>query len=447
MTMRLPTSEAVAAGPLGQTVSPRLIISPAITPSGLTVATMRRLLPLCVIVGLALFLRAWDVGAPFESSDQACMPHEIRHSYGIKWVFAHRYGPAISLLLRGTAEIYSRLGLPMRESSYRWPVILVSIAQVVMTYPLLRRMRCGYKTSLAGALCCALLPTAVTDARFTWAWGYLTVWTCTGMVALWATLAYFDDRRPWQLGLAGCALLVHCLSNCWSFGLPVTLAVAWWWTLKGQKAARTDSVPHKRLSVYHTMIAFVLPCLIAVVFILGVWWWTHGGPLGRLLAKHQSGTAGLNLDQLTRWPNIWISQLGYVFGVIAAAGLLLGSLQCWYRDRRGLLAVWALTAMAPMILLADWDHVGYVAAYFIDSVYAAGLLGIIVLAALYRRLANYPKAQGATILFSAAAIAHLGIGTVDDSLNGGKVTAFTGIQNGWARLERNSGIKAASWYV
>lgn len=212
-------------------------------------ARFRAVAPAATVVlvsALAVITRAAYMNAPFSSSDQAAMPYMIRHFFGLQWLFAHDYGPAVAVLLRGFAEVVSRLGLAHGEAVARLRVVVIGVAQVGLTYPLSRRLRCGRMEALAGVVCVAVLPTLVTDSRYPW--GYLTISLFFGTTALWATLAYLDDRRTWQLLVAGLALTVHCLSNCYAFALPLTLLAVWiqairrgWlgmWALAGSNGCR-----------------------------------------------------------------------------------------------------------------------------------------------------------------------------------------------------------------
>ncbi len=420
--------------------------APAVPPPRAGIATRRRTAragAVLLLLLLAVLLRAWNIGAIFASSDQVAAAYLVRHSFGIKWLFAHDYGPVLAVLQRSFAEVLSRLHLPIAEASARVPVMIVSVAQVVITLPLLRRFRCPRSDALVGALCCAVLPTLVTDGHY--AWGYLTIWLFTGSLALWATLAWFDDRRPWQLVTAACALLAHCLSNCYAFALPLTLAVAWVAALRNRRQG--DPGRPARPAIRWAVIGFLLPCLAALTVIYLSWRWTDGGQLGRLIAKHRGGTTRWQAGQFAEWARAWIGQFGYLFGAVAGLGMIFGGLLIARRDRRGLLAIWAWAGALPLVFFVTPWTVGYPGSYLIEAIYGAGLLGTLLICSTCRRLAAHSRARAGVAAAGVLALCHMGIGGADDCLAGGRLARYTGVHTGWGNVQPDTGIKAASWYV
>jgi len=402
------------------------------------------------IVSLALSIRAWDIGAAYVSGDQTIMPYLVRHSYGVEWIFARSYGPVTAVVHRAFGEIVSRLGLPISEMVERLPVLLIGFGQVLMTFPLLRRLRYSRGEAMVGMLCCAVLPTLVTDTRLTWAWGYLSIWLLAGTVALWATLAYFDDRddrRTWQLLVAACALGAHCLSNTYAFALPATLIVAW--AVVWLAHRRAEERPGRSAALRSTVIGLVLPCTAALTVIVLCWGYTGRtgrGQIGYLLLKCRLGTAGLQWDQLAQLPRMWAGQFGYLFGLIAAVSMVFLP-RADASDRRRLLVVWAWLGLLPVWLLADWDRIGYSSAYFIEVAYASGLLGTMLICSAYRRLTGHRALRVGVAAIGGLALAHLATGTVDDCLGRGRLAGFTGILNEPPELKEDVGAKAAGWYV
>ncbi|MBI4582362.1 MAG: hypothetical protein HY718_21890 [Planctomycetes bacterium] len=401
---------------------------------------------LAVVLVLALPLRLWGIHAPFESSDQAEMANLVLFSGGVRWIFAHAYGPVLAILAKVWAEAAVRLGWPLTESVFRSLTTLLDLAQVLVTWPLMRRLGCTRRQALAGMVCCAVLPAMVSNAHF--AWSHMSAWLLTGAVALWATLAYCEDRRRWQLVLAGGALTAHCLSSAIAFGLPMTLLVVWIarWRRRAEQAKPVGA----RVYGWEFVVGFVLPCLAALAIIFGSWLWTGGGQLGHLIAKFSAGHGGWRWGQIVRLPGMWIDLFGYLFGVIAAAGLLHAT--CSWRtsrtaDRRGLLAMWAWSSLVPFMLVADWDHIGYVGGYVIETVYCAALLGMLLACELYGRLARRPRLRAATAAVSVLAVGHLAFGAIDACLAGGRWSALTGVSVPWGTLRPDTGIKAAGWYV
>ncbi len=414
-----------------------------------------RLVPVMLIGSVGALIRFWKLGATFESSDQGTMANLIHHAYGIRWIIAHAYGPAVPILERVFSELFSWLGIPSGEAACRFPVALVSLLQVLITYPFLRRAGAAAREALCGTLCAALLPTLVCDAHF--AWGYLTVFLFTGTVALWATMTWLDERRPLQLVIAGAALCLHCLSNVFALGLPMTLLFAWIVFLRGGGGKRqadrgTQASPIScRLSA--PALGFLIPCLAALGFMFLSWSWTGQGQIGRLLMKQHHGALGSRLHQLLQLPAFWSTQFGYLFSAVAAFGLIWG----WFQlsrprsGRLGLVALWAGIAAFPLVLLTDWVAMGYpdsyLGAYFIEVVYGAGILGGVLMWRSLQLTISSKFARRVAISAVAAVIMVLGIGTADECLFGGTLAHLTGVHTGWGNVRPDTGIKAAGFYV
>lgn len=396
------------------------------------------LLPMGFILASACLLRAWGLGAPFASSDQVSMPYFVRHGYGIKWLFAHSYGPVPAVLLRSFAELASWFRLPIGEMASRLPIAMVSVAQVMLTCPLMRRMWCSPNLAVLGSLICALLPPLVTDGHY--AWGYLTIWLFLGTLSLWATLAYLDDRRGWQLFLASLSLLGHCLSNCFAFGLPLTLPAIW------VVAIRRAGSDRNKL-IRGALMGFVMPCTIAAGVIIASWLWTGQGQIGRLLAKQDAGVMGWSAAGILSWSAIWLEQFGYLFVVPATAGLIYGLVLAVRGRRAGLLALWAGGSLLPLVLLSNPSAIGYPGAYLLEAVFAAGMLAVALAGFLYQRLAQRRAMRAAIAGSLALSTLHLGAGAVDACLTGGRLYRWTGTRTGWGSVAPDTGIKAAGWYV
>jgi len=389
-------------------------------------------------------LRLTGLDAPFESSDQAEMPRAIQYAFGLRAIAVHAYGPMIAALAHLAAATTGLLGWPMTEAACRWPVALVGLLQVPATWALVVRLRRGHAEALAAAAFCAVLPTMVADARCTWAWGYLTLWVFLGTIAIWSTLAWFDGRRPIHLALAGTALAGHLLSNCFSAGVPAALLVAWWRMLHGTDPR--DGRRAERSRAAHFAAGFLAPCLLALSFMAVVWIRTGGGPPGRLMLKHRSGTLGFAWDRPAELAAVVTSQVGYLFALLLAGAAIAAVLGISGRRRLSLPAVWALAGFAPL-LASDFSRIGYPGAYFIEFLCAAGLAVIAGVFDLRRRWAGRPALRAAVTLLLAAALAHMSIGSIDDNLGRGALRRWTGIACGWAGTDRDTGIKAAGWYV
>jgi hypothetical protein len=419
----------------GESASPALLGS-------LTPARTATLWPIAICLTVACILRCWALDAQFASSDQVSMPHLIRHGYGLKWLFAHSYGPVPALLQRSFAQILSWLGLPIAETAARMPVVLVSVAQVILTYPLLRRMGCHGSTALAGMAVCAILPTLVADGHY--AWAYYSLWLLAGTLALWATLAYLDDRRSWQLWVAGTALLAHCLSNCFAFALPLTLLVVWGMALR-ESTSTASGVTSRVLRA--ACLGFVVPCLTALVIIGVSWYWTGEGQIGRLLAKRQAGTTGWQGSAATDWWQVWVSQFGYLYVLITVAGLAYGTHLLLKGRRAGLLAFWALTGAAPLVAFTTPRNIGHPGPYLIDAIFCSGVLGIVLLDSLRIRFARSRARQAIVVVIGAVAITHMTVAGVDACLANGHLRPYTGVSTAWGQAAPDAGIKASGWFV
>ena len=400
---------------------------------------------------MALILRVWNVGAVFESSDQAAMTHMVRYNWGIKWIFAHDYGPVLPLIHRVFAEVLSLLHWPISEAAARFPVMLNNLGLVVMTYPLLRRLGRPRGEALLGAACCTVLPTLVSDSHY--AWGVHTTWLFMGVTALWATLAYIDERRGWQLGVAAAALAAHCLSGLYAFALPLTLMGAWGLAWAAQHVGSPTPLPlpaspthytSRQRLVWPAITGFVAPCLAALAVILFAWRWTGKGQIGRLLGKQATGTFGLHTEQILRLPWLWFGQLGFVFGVISAVGLIAGVVYLARRDRRGLLAIWAINGLWPTLLIVDWHGIGVPQGYLFEVLYTAGLLGTLLLGSTYRA---WPRWRPALVVVSAAVAIQLAAGSLSVCVADTGLRRLAGTTGGWGDVRPDTGIKAAGWYV
>ncbi|MDM8008554.1 MAG: hypothetical protein QUV05_20645 [Phycisphaerae bacterium] len=405
----------------------------------LAVTVLKTSAPLTFCLTVACLLRGWSLGASFDSSDQVTMPCLVRHSYGIAWIFAHSYGPMPAIVHRSVTEILSCLHIPMGEAIVRLPIAVLSVAQVFLAYVLMRRLRCTRTQSIIAGMVCALLPSLVTDGHY--AWGYLTIWLFFGTLALWATLAYWDDRQIWHLSIASFSLFAHCLSNCFAFGLPLTLLMVWLVLIRRAKQTR-------RQIISDASFGFVLPCLAALAVTAMSWLGTGGGQIGRLLMKQQSGATGSSLSGMLEWLIVWSAQYGYLFVVPATAGLLYGVVLARRGDRRGLLAVWAFAAFLPLLLLSNPSRIGYPGAYLMEPVFAGGMLAVVLIAQLWnalppQRLVLKAALAGVCVL----GLVHLGLGSVDSCLAGNRLQRWTGVTTGWGTVTPDTGIKAAGWYV
>ncbi|HOW72564.1 MAG TPA: hypothetical protein PKY77_18340 [Phycisphaerae bacterium] len=415
-----------------------------------------------LLVGVAIgmvagMMRFWNLGAAFESSDQCAMARMIHHSFGLRWMLAHDYGPTLPVVERVFSTAFNCLGIPSSEAACRFPVALLSLAQVLVSYPLLRRLGAGRGEASFTTLCVALLPTLVSDGHY--AWGYLTTWLFTGTVALWATIAWLDDHHPPQLAVAGIGLFLHCLSNVFAVGLPLVLLVIWVAAIvdrtTGPRRGNESVSGRLRNSgcLGAFMPGFALPCLAALAVIFLSWHWTGGGQLGRLIHKQNHGALFGQLRQVLDLPTLWRAQFGYVFGVIAAAGLIWGCIQLRRPGSRrmGLLSIWALAAAFPLVILTDWRALGYLASYlgsyFIEVIYCAGMLGGVLLWRVLRHLGAGLAPRVAAPLVAGLVVAWLGVGTADECLLGGKLTRLTGVKTGWGNVRPDTGIKATGAYV
>ncbi|MGQ9651268.1 MAG: hypothetical protein ACUVXJ_14255 [Phycisphaerae bacterium] len=367
------------------------------------------------------------------------MPYLVRHSFGATWIFAHSYGPVPAIVHGSVARILSYLGVPMGEAVARLPITVLSVTQVFLAYLLMRRLRCGRSLATAASLICALLPPLVTDGHY--AWGYLTVWLLLGTVALWATLAYMDDRQMWHLSVASFSLFAHCLSNCFVFGLPLTLLIIWLAVIRRAKQAR-------RRLISDALFGFALPCLAAFAVALMCWLGTGGGQIGRLLTKQHAGAMGWSSTGTLKWLAIWSSQYGYMFVVPATAGLFYGTVLVKRADRRGLLAIWALADFLPLLVLSNPSRIGYPGAYLMEPVFASGMLAVVLAGQLCEALLHKSRVLRTGFVGTCfLCVCHLCLGSIDSSLNGGRLRQWTGVSTGWGSLRADSGIKAAGCYI
>lgn len=408
------------------------VSAPAREPLVRSAATSLHVGTLVVAAGIVIGLRIWGLNATFATSDQAAMAWMLRYSFGIEWIFAHDYGPVLPVIMRTWTEVLNTLGIGVNEAAIRLPIVGMSLLQVLVTFGLLRRLNASARVAGVGCLVAGVLPLVVTDSHYSWA--YTTCWLLTGSTALWATLAFFDTGRLRWLLIAGAALLLHCLSNCYAFALPISLLAAWWQERHSGRGLRWRS----------WLAGCVLPCTLALIAVLLCWHETGAGQIGRLLVKQHGGATGLHIGQSARLPHIWTLQFGYLFALPAAAGLTYGTLS---NDRRRPLAVWAWASLLPIVLAIDWTTVGYVSAYLAEAAYAGGLLGVLWIASTRERLAHRPRLRTAFTCAAAVAVVHMAAGSADAALRDGKLAALTGVRTGWGSIKPESGIKAAGWYI
>ncbi|NLX14770.1 MAG: hypothetical protein GXY44_14125 [Phycisphaerales bacterium] len=420
-----------------------MLVAPSLPPM-----TRNRVLLAAVAIGLvAVWLRFWNISATFESSDQAAMAYLVRHSFGFRWIFAHDYGPVLPVIHLIVAGFCRLAGWPMGEAVARLPMALLGLVQVAATIALMRRLGRSWVEGLLAAAVCAVLPPLVAGGHYPW--GYNTIWLLTGTLALWATLSWIDEpRRRWLL-LAAVALALHCLSGLYSLALPLTLLLAWGGrrqqpeSITSSAATAADRPPAKRMVGF--LMGFVFPCLFALVVIAVSWYQTGGGQVGRLLGKTEMGTLGWHPEQILQLPELWVSQLGYIYGLVAAAGLLHGAILLCRRRREGLLAFWAFVGLLPLLLLARWDRIGYPAHYFYEVIYPSTLLGVVLLAAMWR--AANRTWRGVAIVAAGLSLGQLALGSAGVCLPGTPFRTWTGIATGWGNVRPDSGAKAAGFYV
>lgn len=442
--------------------------------SSVLTGRLARLLPATIIVTVAALIRFWSLGATFESSDQGDMAWMIHHCFGFRWIFAHTYGPTLPLYERAFSTVLSLLHIPSGDATCRLPVALVSLAQVLITYPFVKRLGASAREALCATACAALLPTLVTDGHY--ARGYVTVWLFTGTLAIWTMLLWLDAGRLVHLAVAALALFLHLLSNVYSVGVPVVLLALWMHNLRNHrrpavacdgrppcrsldaaapqqsKASMTNWKPALR-SLRAPALAFILPCFGALTVMFLSWRWTGAGQLGRLLQKRSGGAMFCDLQQFALAPQLWCEQFGYVFGLVAAAGLAWGCLRLVRAPSRrlGLPALWALAAGFPLTVLTNWSALGYpgsyLGAYFIEIVYGAGILGGVLTWRLIERQTARPLPRVAAITTAVLIIAILGLGTADQCLFGARWTHLTGVETAWGMVRPDTGIKAAGCYI
>lgn len=426
--------------------------------------TERRFLPswlvatasILIVVALAAALRIWNMGATFESSDQAAMAYLVRYEQGLRWVFAHDYGPVLPGLQLICTHTLAWLQRPLDETAARIVPALLSLIQVLVTYPLLRRLHASRSEAWAGALVCAVLPAMVSDAHYPWA-GH-TCWLLGGTLALWGTLTWLDQRRRWPLVIAAFGLTGHCLSGSYAFAVP--LALLWLW----QRSIATSRDRGKLLAF---AAGFVLPCIVALTVIVLSWWWTGQGQLGHLLRKSGASAFGVHPEQIPGLPAMWTGQLGVVFGCVAGAALVVGLRSLYLGRRVGLLALWGWAGLVPFVLLADWNATGYAGYYLFDVVYVAAMLGVLLLMrpfrprdeTLFREVQNrtglgaffrrVPLAacRVTAVMIALTCFVQLGAGSLGIVDANGGLHRWSGITAAWGAARPDSGIKAACWYV
>lgn len=412
----------------------------------------------------AVVLRLWSIHAPFGSSDQVTIPHAVTYTYGLEWIVAHDYGPVLPLIQRTFAEGLWRVGLGLFDGSFRLPIVLISLLQVPFTALLLGRLGWGCGTRLAGTAVVSLMPILVCDAYCPWA--YRTVWLLAGTIALWATLAWMRDRRPWQLVVAGIALTAHCLSCLYAFALPLTIGVAWLWARAASSPETGNSLASARPSGDRTarsslptaycllpttptarsfLLGYVLPCVAALGVIVAVYLFTDGGQIRHLLMKRNMGTFRLRFEQLAVLPRMWVGQFGHVAAVIAAGGLGYGAWLAVRRECSGLLGVWAWAGLLPIVLVTDWRTTGYPDYLFFETTFATALLAMLMVARVWAAVGRLSR-----VALLAVALAVAGqwmAANIDALVPGTGLQRYSGITPCWGRIHEDTGLKAAGCYV
>ncbi len=417
------------------------------------------ILPAIGAVALALF--TWGVTVSFETSDQAAMAYLVQHNFGVKWFFAHEYGPVLPVLQRSWGELLTGLGFLLQEWTFRLPIVLLSLIQVGLTYPLMRRLRCSQLEALLGTAFCAVLPEMVSNAHY--AWSYLTIRMLCGTIALWATLVFFDTRHQKYLALAGIAVFAHCVSGAYAMALPTTLIAAWAVMLFQNSQPRKEGKPFaiNKPLVRSAVTGFVLPCIMAALLIIFCWVWTGRGQIGHLLHKQNMDGAGFCFAQLIEFSKLWIQQLGYLMAILSIGGLLYGiiKLRHGFRpsssvafglgpdSRRSLLLVWCILGVLPVALLVKCENIGYAGYYLFEAVYPATLLVVMGIAALHRRWSKHCRRKTAILFIGGATFLQLAIGSADACLGNGSLQKYTGVNVPWGSIRPDTGIKAAGWYI
>jgi hypothetical protein len=409
---------------------------------------------LCLIVGVAVLLRIYRMDAFFASSDQVAMANLVQHTYGLKWMFSHIYGPVLPVVARLIAELHETLGMPITETTFRLPSVISSLLQLWFTWLLLRRLRVTQTEAMAALAVCAVLPTALTEAHY--GWPYCSFWLLFGTIALWATSAYMQEGRGVYMLIAGAALTLHCLNNVYSFGLPATVLVLWTLYIRGtiQSGNRSAVLANGLSRPIQAVLGFGLPCFIALGVIFFAWQWTGGGQLGHLLFKHERGASGVHLSQLIGLFGLGTRHYGYLFAPIVLIGLLAAT----YRGVRGAwlgaLALWFWLELLPLTLLADWTRLDN-GPYFYPVDYMGGLFAGIFCVRLVGWISSRVErdrvrrwGRGAAVVVFAAAFSHMTIGGIDRCLGGSVLQAFTGMQRtALGDILPDTGTKAAGWYV
>ena len=440
-------------------------------------ASSLMLLPL-VAAGV---LRLWSIHAPFGSSDQVQIPHAVTYTYGLEWIVAHDYGMVLPFIQRTVAELLWRLGVGLTDATFRLPIVLVSLLQIPFTGLLLGRLGWRPVACVAGVAATALMPILVCDAYAPWA--YRTVWLLAGTIALWATLAWQQDRRPWQLALAALALVAHCLSCLYAFALPLTVGAAWLlgrgvrgkggrrqetgdrrgggipnteYRIQNAGAAAPSSLPaaycllpaspaYRLLPTRSFLLGYLLPCVAALAAIAAVYVFTDGGQVRHLLMKREMGTFHLRFEQLAALPGMWVGQFGHVAAVLAAIGLGYGLWLVARREPSGLLGLWAWAGLLPIVLVTDWRTTGYADYLFFETTFAAALLTVLMLTRVWTAVNRIGRA--AVIALVLAAAGQWMASNVDALRLGTGLQRYTGITPCWGRIHTDTGLKATGCYV
>lgn len=399
------------------------------------------------LTALAGGLRFWNMSATFESSDQASMAYLVAHSFGLEWIFAHQYGPVLPSIARAFAGAWNVCGLPFTEMTARMPMALLGTLQVLVTYPLVRRVGGGQAAGLLACGAGALLPSLVSDGHY--AWGDHVPWLLAGTVSLWALLAWVQSGGSWRLVLSGAALFTHCLSSLYAMPLPMALLAVW--VVAARRGGRARWWPF--------VLAYVLPCVAALGVIVGAYRWTGRGQLGYLLHKGSGGTIGLQWQQLGQLPGVWLSLFGWVFGAVVCVAVLWSLLPAGRpaRDRGGsgfqwALLVWLLAALGPLTLAADWGTTGYPVYYFTEVAAAGSMLGALFLGRLLHGPPATARNHTGIARFAAVVLILLGgveLLAADLALiqPGIPPAACSPFHSDWGRVQPDSGAKAAGYYV
>ncbi len=393
-----------------------------------------------LLVLLTVGLRSWNLGATFETSDQAAMPHMICTFYGVDWIFAHDYGPVLPAIHKVWATAWCGVGGVYDETAARLPVAVMGMLLVGMSYLLVRRLHMPRSVAWIAAMCMTVVPALVVDSRY--AWGDHGVWVLLGATSLWCMLSYLDTRRGIYLAAGAVSLFAHCLSSLYAFALPLALMAAWWMAYRHEHTSRKRDAG--RVPLKHALIGYVLPCILALIVIFVSWQKTGGGQIGHLLEKGDVGTYGLHVEQIPALPAMWLGQFSFVFGLVTAGAMLWAAAALVRGKRIGLLGIWAWMGLLPFVLIADWNSTGYAQYFMFEVVYAASLLGVLGLCRLWEHWSRHRWAVG---LIGALAFLQLSLASLDVILPHNQLSRFTGVQTGWGDVRPDSGVKAAGAYV